>query len=588
MDDELQGLTEFHPEVGGVYESKDAKGNWWDITITSQNANDTYCADVHDGHQTKWTKVHRSNIVEKPSEKDPATPVRIRIIYIILDIIIVSALVLVMFTDILMKADPLNPKSIVSIIPDTVQHIILGVFIASIALWRIRLCSGNGSQLPFSCVRMDVPSYALYGKEADVYLCGTMHVSPGSVTDTRSAITHLVPDVIMIELDIERLRDMKFSLGDHEETFQQELQVNDRVVSGIHADWNSFSKRGDFGPRRILFEEDNPFGGPSSTPLLEDVVYACKRGKHSFYAKTIFAEKRGATGVIVIDDPRYPQIGLLESGSLCASLKAFWETCTLRQPSIPCFLVKPEERLADGDTVDAFIKPEEIPKPYSFSKKLCRCVVMTGSGIGILYGVIRYAGVKVGQEFLTADIEATKLGKPLVCIDISVGNLGTRLRNELMPWPSNILKNIDFWLQFPRCIFNRVLFPRQGLDLPATMLWAFARFKIRTWLAFIVAAVLTSFILAIVLQIPGVVVEQATTATGQKEFGSAFAENFPWVLEVYIFPAIYRALLDQRDEEMYRAIASQVRRRKDKRTFVAVVGAAHINGILHRASVRGL
>lgn len=570
-EEELEELTEFRPRIGGEYESKDARGNWWDITITAENADGTFCADVKDGHSTVWKKVHVSNVIEKPPEVDTSPAWRV-LLWFLVDVAIIVSLYFWIYQ--------------MAFVSAMAKTIVFWTIIGLSVLWRLRIfCQKR--DLPFCCIRMDTAP-TRFGRDVDVYLCGTMHVSPGSVTDTREVINHLQPDVVMIELDRERLRDMKAECSNEGqvERFEQELQVNERAILGVHAEWNSCCPHGLFGAYPAIMEEDNLYGDKRSSSLSEH-VYVCRRGTSSMYAQTIWAQKRGAVGVVIIDDASLPEVGIVSAGGL---LRSFHNCCCLTRtvalPSIPTFLIK--EEIGDGALVETFLKTNEVPKPYSFWKKLCRAVVMTVSGIGILYGVIRKAGVSVGHEFLTADAESEKLGIPCVCIDISVSNLGQRLRKELCPSPKNLLTSILFLASRPRRTFSRVLFPVRGLDIVAAMLWAFARFRVRTWLAFFVAAFLTGLVVTFIMYIPGYFVKKASDHIGPSDFGDNFEQYFPLACELYILPAIYRGLLDQRDEQMYRAIAAQVRRRRSKKTFVAVVGAAHVNGIIARGRSRGL
>eukprot|EP00397_Hematodinium_sp_SG-2012_P004350 GEMP01004361.1.p1 GENE.GEMP01004361.1~~GEMP01004361.1.p1 ORF type:complete len:574 (+),score=97.23 GEMP01004361.1:45-1766(+) len=570
--EELEELTEFRPCIGGEYESKDARGNWWDITITAENPNGTFCADVHDGHDTVWDKVHVSNVIEKPPRQDEPTPLWRTLVVLLLDVSVVTLLCLWHLHGLW--------------IPSTANEVIWWSILGAAVLWRCRLMKKR--DLPFSCVRMETAPH-LFGHDVDVYMCGTMHVSPGSVTDTKAVISKLQPDIIMIELDKERLRDMKeeYITEGRVDRYELELQVDERAVRGIHADWNSSCEHGLFGSYPVILEEDNPYGEKRSSSLNEH-VYVCRRGKQSMYAQTIWAEKRGARGVVIIDDDTQPEVGLISAGGVCRSLaNCLCHTRTVAMPSIPTFLVR--EEISDGAYLETFLKSNEVPRPIPFKKKLCRAVVLAVSGIGILYEVIRKAGVKVGHEFLTADAEAEKLGHPCVCIDISVGNLGARLKKELYPSPINLWNTGRLILALPRTIFTRMLFPIRDLDIVACMLWAFARFKVRTWLAFIVASTLACLVVSIIVLLPGFFISTASNHfSPDSTWGKTFETFFPFVCELYIFPAIYRGLLDQRDEEMYRAIASQVRRRPGKKTFVAVVGAAHVNGIIARGRRRGL
>jgi len=593
--DELEGLKEFTPQLGQRYESKDAKGNWWEITITSENPNGTFCADVDDGFGTKWSKVHKSNCIVLPEKEDPPQTWRKIISPILIDILIWTFIYFAAFTDLLFKdKEPAEGSDHVYesefILGNTTWTVIWVSILAASLLLRVRHCIARRN-VPFGVMPMKTEPHH-FGHDVDVYLCGTMHVSPGSIKDTHDTIQAVNPDVIMIELDTERLRDMKQANGSEpEEMYTQELQVNDEVLSGVQAEWNALIPRGDIGPWTLKYEEDNPFGLDKKGPSLNKEAYVCKRGETSFHAKTVVAEKRGASAVIVIDDQEQPLVGLIGTGGLIESFKTLWQVGTVRHPTIPTFLVKDENaKINSGDLISANLKYDRVPPPYSFWKKLCRTCVITCSGIGVLYGVIRWVGVKVGGEFLAADEEARKLDKPLVCIDISIGTLGAKLKEELLPYPRHILKNILWWMSIPRMLLTRILFPLQGLDLPAQMIWAFCRFQIRTWIGFVLAGIVTTLLLSFIISIPGYFVDKAASAGGHEDVGRNFDKFFPLMLEIYIFPAIYWGLLDHRDEKMYRQICSQVRRSypRGKRTYVAVVGAAHINGILARAKKRGM
>lgn len=579
--DELEELTletELVPEIGrsGLYESQDKNGNWWDITITADNGDGTYCGDVGDGRKmVSWTRVKTSNIVEKLPSVEVWQPPLQTTLLLLVDVMCMTLYIFWYHV---------NPSFLAEETKDIIWWTVIGLSV----LWRIRLFKKR--DLPFSCIRMDVPLNR-YGRDVDVYLCGTMHISPGSVTDTREAIITLQPDVVMIELDEDRLAEIKSDENGEPDVqpFELELQINEQPVVGVNAEWNTNVEcvDGAFGLFPTIVEPDNPYGDSRSTRFPGDHVYVCRRGKDSMYVQTIRAEKRGASGVIIIDNSSLPSVALIDAGGLFRSCCDFFKTHTVALPNIPTFLIKDE--IADGAYVEALLKHDELPKPYTFGKKLCRCVVVFGSGIGILYGIIRKAGVKVGHEFLTAEKEAAKQGIPCVCIDMNVGTLGGKLKKEIMPTLSNIVQSVLFLLSLPRLFVKRILFPIRDMDIFASMMWALVRFKPRTWAAFIVAGFLSSFIVRLIIMLPGFFIGKASDHIAPSySMGSTIEAFFPLAFNLYVLPAVYRGLLDSRDEEMYRGIASQVRRRKDKKTFVAVVGAAHVNGIMHRGRTRGL
>ena len=59
--------------IGTSAEGKDVNGRWWKITVTGINNDQTFQADVHDGHGTKWPRVYRTNMrnIQAPQSTSP-------------------------------------------------------------------------------------------------------------------------------------------------------------------------------------------------------------------------------------------------------------------------------------------------------------------------------------------------------------------------------------------------------------------------------------------------------------------------------------------------------------------------------------
>jgi len=570
-------------EIGKEYEYQDKHGNWFPITITGYDDEKAlYSADVHDGSKSKLTKV-------LPSQCVPAANPEVFIwwkylLWMLLDASIMAGVVCAIYFN-YKHLQKVNGDYWGLIVPCSFPvYILFRLFHWLVFPQR----AGCTSVPPFVCRKVEQD-----GKE--VYFVGTMHVSPGSVGDVIKVMDEINPDVVMIELDYERLEGMKEEKDP--KPVAQRLFVNPdgKKVVGVHADWNARMNKQEF-KGQIELQDDG------KKDLTDKVLTVPYNGGNDLLGRVRSAAERNASALFFLDPGKMYEgeerfsTPMMKSGGFRRLAYCFCH-CKKEPAQVPTYLV-PYTQITENHQdaeVACTVKSSSVPVPHTCGRIACRTIVMMLSGIGILYGIIRLAGVEVGGEFIVSDKLARERKKPLVTIDMSIGRLGRRICQQIIPWPSNIWYCFTAWLSFPRIALSWVFLPMlHKVDLILNMAWGFARFRLRTWLAFLLGLILsTALIMGIVMGI----------THGAKAAGEAAAHNqseekrdniakwigiaIPLVIKIWFYPAVYKALLDSRDEQMYRGTVAQIRNRPNAKKFLVVIGAAHSNGMIRRCYERG-
>merc|ERR1719197_1973368 len=118
-------------------------------------------------------------------------------------------------------------------------------------------------------------------------------------------------------------------------------------------------------------------------------------------------------------------------GHLFVEMRVAYHTRSLGFPPIPCIMVPQSdgERLAklcagaEDERFPLQVEFEVMPDLYprrTLRRNLCQTCLLFGSGVGILYGIVRCFNVEVGGEFMAAEKAATARGVPCVCIDVDM------------------------------------------------------------------------------------------------------------------------------------------------------------------------
>lgn len=480
---------------------------------------------------------------------------------------------------------------------------VLAMVITSLAMlvWRLkratspRDCCGI-TNLPYTCGHVSVDGRQLF-------LVATFHIAPRSPKDVTKVIESVSPDIVMIELDDERLNDMR---EDTECPSAEDLQPVKLAFQGeepqwFHAqrtDWN-----GEYSGRlvsgRAFYDESDPYClSENGTSLHGKVVMALPGGPQGELAtwslKAHVAAKRGASGLLVLNPmthfPKFPRVGI-DNFSQDVRTAVRFKRCGY--PPIPLLLVPrdPCLRLVQQPREDAEINFEVLMDDYprrSFQRKLCQNVGLLLSGMGVLYYVIECFNVDAGLEFLQAEVVAKQRGLPCVCIDVDDNALCSNVSKMLKPTPSNLYKSLRAWLMFPRVLMRELLFPApEKIDLVGTTLLQVASFNGRTAIAMLMAATVASGVVGLVLMLVGWLGADVADGVVGNIDKTDLMTKISLAIQLYCMPRLYEAVAASRDESMYQAIVAKAKEHGSRR-LVAVVGAAHANGILERARNRGL
>eukprot|EP00929_Paragymnodinium_shiwhaense_P058359 TRINITY_DN29211_c0_g1_i1.p1 TRINITY_DN29211_c0_g1~~TRINITY_DN29211_c0_g1_i1.p1 ORF type:complete len:582 (-),score=109.08 TRINITY_DN29211_c0_g1_i1:177-1922(-) len=510
------------------------------------------------------------------------------------------------------------------------QYLVWALVVAAATAWRIRqrkaqAASALSASLPYTCGYAEVD-----GKE--LYVVGTLHISPRAPRDVSAVIGIVQPSVVMIELDDERLEDIEGAPP--AEIQLQAVEVHEiedingsstgasfssgndpaarRTIMAQRAFWNA-ERSGDIITGRLVYDNANPYGvsrqAAVGSQLSGNIALVHRGGPDAsvatFLAKAHNAARAGAAGVFVINDsdtlPNY-RVG---SGTMSGDMKVAWQTRSCAFPSIP-LLVLPQtegERLrsvcSGSSSTVVHSRFEVLQDDYPRStvrRRLCQACVLIFSGVGVLYGVIDCCSVDVGTEFTTAKSEAEMRNIPCKCIDVDMNTLCSRLGRTVLPTPCNIGHAAAAWLAFPRVLFASVFPPRGRLDVLGGTLLHIASLPLKTWLAFVCAGLAAGCIAGFLLIGVSSGAASAGSSAGVVPKGTNTDEVTSWIilaLELYLIPRLYEAMAATRDEAMYRGIVENARSASPNPAtgacrMVVVVGAAHANGILHRVRTRGL
>lgn len=485
----------------------------------------------------------------------------------------------------------------------------LGVLLALLCLWRALLwrwrCSSDVPDwLPYTVHKLEVG-------DKELWLVGTLHISPKSPEDVKKVIETTRPDLVMIELDEERLNRMR--RNDLEaaqppaQTLLQPVIIDEQggkmTLFAQRATWNG-EKAGQTIAGDLVYNKSDPHGLAPSRGLNGNILVAqrgpslstpAEQARVSFKVKAHLAARAGAGALLVVDSfPNLPHTRV-GSGSLKHELRVFIETRSCSFPPIPVLMLCQTdgnalcERL-DLETVHAkfTIEPDKYPR-RTLRRQICESFALLFSGIGILYGIIGCFKVDVGDEFMIAEKQAHAEGVPCACIDVNTNKLWSRIGWSLLPTPTNVLDAVLSWLAFPRVLF-RALFPGPSrMDVLGGMVLHTRAFSCRIWIAFGLAGVVSSFVLSHMLLLLTATTERGMEAAhivNKSERGTTKT----WIMllvEVYLMARVYASIVASRDLTMYQMIVNRAREYSARR-LVAVVGAGHANGILKHARSGGL
>eukprot|EP00427_Karlodinium_veneficum_P023795 CAMPEP_0169099074 /NCGR_PEP_ID=MMETSP1015-20121227/20372_1 /TAXON_ID=342587 /ORGANISM="Karlodinium micrum, Strain CCMP2283" /LENGTH=484 /DNA_ID=CAMNT_0009159949 /DNA_START=339 /DNA_END=1793 /DNA_ORIENTATION=+ len=446
-----------------------------------------------------------------------------------------------------------------------------------------------------------------------MFLVATIHISPKAPLDVEEVIEKASPDVVMIELDDERLDKMRAVELPVEKPKPEDLQeiVLDMQGNEAPETTNIYAQRavwnaewaGDTVDGRFLFDQDNAYGlGVPKSGQTFKYMSVVKRGAPGeefapFALKAHLASKGGAGAVFIINTSEsLPHARIGASRELMAELKVAYYSKSCGFPPIPAFLItqsdgdKLMKALEDGTRVDGRLQIRNDTYPRrTLRKKLCQACALMFSGIGILYGIIQCFAVEVGGEFLAAEESAHKKNLPCECIDSNLNDFWGRLGDALLPTICNLVDAVLSWLAFPRIAFKALFPPRQNVDVFGGMVLHAWSFRWRTWVAFFLAGYAASWVTSTIMQLFVSGSERAAEHTGlvDKKDRDITTDMMLLLLELYMLPRVFDAVAASRDEVMYRSIVARSRQLGSKR-MVVVVGAGHSNGILQRARARGL
>lgn len=498
-------------------------------------------------------------------------------------------------------------------IPDSWSWYIFGALVLLMVLWRVyrarTLPEIAGADVPYTTGYV-----SMNGKE--LYLVATIHISPRAPVDVETVVNIVKPDVVMIELDEERLdrmRPLEEGNNQPKEPKPEDLQLVKVAQSGgepstvfaQRAFWNA-ERAGEKIAGSIRYDADNEYGLLPAKSDLQGAFALVKRGGPEgefapFALKAHRAYQAGALAVLIMDTKdEFLPMQPFGRASLTNELKVAMKTCSCGFPAIPALLLakKDGDQIYDavaregGATRAEFdVRNDNYPR-RTLRRRLCQGCALIFSGIGILYGIIQCFAVEVGGEFIAAERVAKARGLPCVCIDSDLNSFWSRLGSHVVPTPCNIAESLLAWIACPRVLF-RVLFPsRNSVDVVGGMCLHAISFSCWTWLAFILAGAGASWVTNHILELFSYGAEAAAEKSGTVKVKSTedrdlLANYIAMAVEFYMLPRIYQAVAACRDEVMYRSIVVKSRRHSCSRMAV-VVGAGHANGILQRCRTRGL
>lgn len=483
-------------------------------------------------------------------------------------------------------------------ISDVVFYSFLGVLLLAAVSWRIYRACTQDNELPYTV------GHVVVGVR-ELYIVATVHISPRSSDDVEKVIDVIRPDLVMIELDLERFDRLRGAAQTSGTNDLQSITVTmpgsaPTTVEAQRAIWNA-EFAGEVFSGDIFFDAENPYGLAPISPDAHGALALVRRGDPSgsfapFAVKAHDAARRGAEALLVINREEALPESRIGAGSLWGEVRIWFHTWSCGFPPIPVLLLPNEfgEQLAKMDPAagapqaELEVLEDDYPR-RTLRRRLCQAIALTLSGIGILYGIIQCFAVEVGKEFLSAEEAASARGITCVCIDVDMDRFWSRLGSALLPTPCNVRDALLAWLAFPRVLF-RILFPtRSDVDCVGGCFLHALSFHCRTWVAFILAGLCASFVTSHLLQWFGHGVTEGAEKAGmvREENGQAFEAWMVLAIEFYMLPRIYDAVAASRDEAMYRSVVQRAQDHSANR-LVAVVGAGHANGMLQYARQQGL
>lgn len=486
--------------------------------------------------------------------------------------------------------------------------------IAFLVFWRFwrmsQVTSGmdTAAGLPYTCGFVEDGDTVLF-------VVATLHISPRSPMDAWEVIHVTNPDLVMVELDEERLGPMPPpppAVPEVPRPRGEDLQPvvftrpdSDAVPTMVHAqravwnaEWAGSSVRG-----RVVYDPENVYGlQQPARSRWEGHLALVRRGAASpgefaaFAYKAHLAGSAGALAVLVIDSQSdLPTVRISPGTSVWNELELAWRTRNCGFPSLPVLLLPKGdgERLlamcTESPTLGEFRVLEDSHPRRTLRRRVCQGCALFSSGIGMQYGVIDWFDVDIGGEFDTAVEAAQSMGVPSECIDVGMDAFLRRIGLALLPTPLNVLRALRAWLAFPRVLVN-ILFPRRGsIDTLGCAFLYVQAFTLRIWFAFLLGAFCASLVTVALLRLFSWGGAQAVEMTGAVDDVDAETteECVLIALKMYIMPRLYDAVAASRDFTMYENIKAKARTHEAKR-LVAVMGAAHANGVLQLAKKHGL
>lgn len=479
-----------------------------------------------------------------------------------------------------------------------VTAFLVGLLATAVA-WRFYRAQGEDPSLPYTC------GYVRVG-DRELFLVATIHISPRSPTDVEQVVGTKQPDLVMIELDQERLDSLR-GTGQAGPSDLQPVTVAEPgegpvTVHAQRAVWNA-EFAGQTFKGDLVFDEGNPCGVEPLAPVPHGSILLVHRGgptpiAAAFAMKAFAAARSGAAAVLVIDREGELTRSRIGVTTLMGELLIAFRVQHFGYPPVPVLLLPH----TDGRRLAALLSPEGggragaefqvLPDDYprrTTRFRLCQAVALVVTGIGVLYEIIACFAVEVGKEFLAADAAAAARGVACACIDVDEDHFWRRLGWALVPSPRNVAGSLLSWLALPR-ILARVFFPWRGdVDVLGSTLLHCLSFRARTWVAFAVAACVACAIASLLLQAFSMGVTESAAATGVVKEKDKTSLQLWLVLsiEFYALPCLYSAVVASRDEAMYSGIVGKGQEHSASR-MVVVCGAGHANGILTHARRRGL
>lgn len=456
----------------------------------------------------------------------------------------------------------------------------------------------------------DAPSEQSLPYTAQVVVCGqrelvvvaTMHVAPSSPEDVRKTIEIARPSCVLIELDRQRLA--RFAPAKNKQVQKsdlQELSVHldgaEKVAKTFHAvraTWNGL-------------QAGKTISGPlvSRAKSVPGAIWVIEQNPERVCRDMLAARRAGAQAVILLAPNRERFLRRVEVRWNVVELLAAASVLQRSAFELPCLLLPYDDsmelcKLSNGAEarphVSFDIRAEDNPRvqprlPLSVARQ---SLVLILSGVWILYGGLQLAGVKVGEEFRVALLSAKSLGVPCKCCDLTLDELGAEIRKAIKPTPRNLYLACKHWLTAPLWILQLVFPANSDVDVLGCALLQFSSLPPRSWVALLTAGVAASAVLNSVLAAPGKALALSVSLDATRT--AKLIERLTFFLTVYLIPRVTEAMLNSRDEAMYRGVVAAFNDQPttdagdlaSPQRVVLVCGAAHSNGILRRARDRGL